>query len=179
MRPAGNSPRVRRLCEQLAPGGRLLKVAVVPAPGARVNECVPNVDAVVAQRGGSAERGWMLWDKLPGILLEAEFHAVWVAPDGRREDVTPKQLPGIGHIFFVADATLVYRGVQIDNRRVAVRDDEAVHAYIAASKARYEVLNGGARAVQRTVILTAAEQAILEQADISEARMFRRFVADR
>lgn len=177
MGPAGNSPRVRRLIAQLAPKGQLEKVALVPAADARANECVPNVDAVVGRSGGRAELGWMLWDKLPGVLLEAEFHAVWVRPDGRREDVTPKQIPGVDYIFFVPDAALVYRGEQIDNRRVALRDDRVVHDYIAAAEARFKVLNDGVRAGQQTVTLTEAEHRVLKHADVSEEQMFRRFVS--
>jgi uncharacterized protein YecA (UPF0149 family) len=50
---------------------------------------VANLKAHVARRGGRAQFGWLLRE-LPGWFLEAEFHAVWAAPDGRLVYITPK-----------------------------------------------------------------------------------------
>jgi hypothetical protein len=177
-RPAGNSPRTRRLCDQIAPGQRLVKVQVEPAPGASVNECVPNVDAVVASRGGRRELGWALWDTFPGVLLEAEFHAVWRREDGVRVDVTPKAVPGVGHVFFLPDPQLAYDGRQIDNVRVAVVDDPHVHNFIAAAERQFEVLNRGERHRQRKVSLGPEDKAILS--DVKRVQLeFHQWLARR
>lgn len=43
----------------------------------------------ISHDGGSILFGWTIWE-WPGVLLTAEFHAVWVSPNGDRFDITPK-----------------------------------------------------------------------------------------
>lgn len=80
------------LCRELVPEASTpITVDVKPAKGAAPKDCFPNVDGVLARDGGRRELGWKLVENLPGVLLEAEFHAVWVDDAGRRRDVTPSK----------------------------------------------------------------------------------------
>ena len=76
-------------------------------------------------------------------MIEAEFHAVWVDPDGNYRDVTPKEMPGIKQILFLPDPALVYGGRQIDNVRVPLRDDALIKDFIKAAEQYYEATNRG------------------------------------
>ncbi|NNG59795.1 zinc chelation protein SecC [Sphingomonas paucimobilis] len=83
--------------------------------GARQSSCFSNVQTAVAEDGGSAVHGWMLWE-LPGAFIEAEHHALWLKPDGSLVDITPKA-DGEQVILFVEDAAAAYTGKYIDQKR--------------------------------------------------------------
>lgn len=142
-KPMVDTPALRALCEMLAPGEIPMRVAVDTPPYAIPRECTQNVDAVIENLGGSSEYGWQLWETLPGVLLEAQFHAVWVGDDGRRFDVTPPELAGVRHTVFLRDPALEYGGQQIDNVRVALVDDPIVLEFIEAAKRFFELTNEG------------------------------------
>jgi len=136
-------PEVRELCQRLVPG-EIPDVLSVEAPSwAKLNDCIGNTKRMVTRRGGGVDYGWQLWETFRGVMIEAEFHAVWVDERGRRHDVTPKPLPSIRETVFLADPNLVYNGRQIDNIRVALIDDQIVHDFIAASEAFFETTNRG------------------------------------
>ncbi len=142
-RPVVDSSEVRELCGRLVPG-EIPVILQVDAPAwAEPNECTSNVARVIESHGGGLEYGWQLWETLPGVMVEAEFHAVWIDDAGRRHDVTPKELPGITEIVFLPDADLVYEGRQIDNVRVPLRDDKLIRGFIRAAEDFYEVTNRG------------------------------------
>jgi hypothetical protein len=137
-----DTPEVRALCERLVPGEIPVVLDVETPPGAKPCDCVPNVERVIAAHGGGVQYGWQLWETLPGVMLEAEFHAVWVDPDGDLRDVTPKDLP-FEQSVFLRDPALLYDGRQIDNVRVALRDDPLIMDFIRAAEQFYEVTNRG------------------------------------
>ena len=62
-------------------------VSVEPAPDAATGMCHRNVAEYAAVHGGYATFGYAFWKN--DVILMAEFHAVWVSPDGRLIDVTP------------------------------------------------------------------------------------------
>lgn len=80
-------------------------------------------------------------------MVEAEFHAVWVSPEGQYVDITPKP-HGEATILFVPDARRTYTGVAIDNVRLPLRDDLLVRHFIKASEAIVQVMNRGGRTAQ-------------------------------
>jgi hypothetical protein len=143
-RPVADAPEVRALCERLVPGTApfLIEVDDPPPPGAEPNDCTANIERVIEAHGGGIEYGWQLWETLPGVMIEAEFHAVWIDAAGTRRDVTPKAF-GITRIVFLPDPNLVYEGRQIDNVRVALRDDPLIHQLIEAAEQYYEATNRG------------------------------------
>ena len=143
-RPAGDSPAVRELCSRLVPATIPEYVPLSAPPWARPGECTENVERVVREHGGECELGWQLWETLPGVLLEAEFHAVWRGDRGQRLDITPKlELPHLERIAFLPDPVLIYKGRQIDNVRVALRDDPLIHKFIAAAERHFQLMNAG------------------------------------
>lgn len=176
-RPVGDSPEVRSFCQELVPGGIPFLVSVNPPQAAKSDECVENVMSVVEVNEGSIEYGWMLWER-PRVLLEAEFHAVWVRPAGGRVDVTPKVLPGITKIVFLPDPNLVYEGRQIDNRRVPLTDDPLVRHYIEAAEAFFEAINRGTLAdFHGELRLDGEQRALLQRRDSLEAAMMEKYTA--
>ena len=80
---------VRRLTESVVRGAEPVYLDVQPEADAIVHECFPNVQAKVARDGGQMRCGWQLWE-WPHVLVEAEFHAVWVSPAGELVDISPK-----------------------------------------------------------------------------------------
>lgn len=137
---------VRRLSETVVPGAELVYVPVRPEAGAVVNECFPNVQAKIAHADGHMLCGWQLWE-WPHVLVEAEFHAVWVTPEGDMVDITPKP-EGEARILFVPDERRRYEGVVVDNVRMPLRDDQLIRHFIEVSEAIVRVMNRGERASQ-------------------------------
>lgn len=134
---------VRRLVEKVTPNGHAEYLLVQPELYAVVNECFPNVEAKVARDGGQMICGWQFWE-WPRVLVEAEFHAVWLSPNGDLIDITPK-LHGETRILFVADKRRIYAGVTVDNVRMPLRDDQIIHHFIEVSEAKASVLSRGER----------------------------------
>ncbi len=142
-RPVSDGPAVRALCTDLVPGA-VSEILPNEAPSwAEPNECTSNVARQVQLKGGQVDYGWRLWETLPGLMIEAEFHAVWMDDRGVRHDVSPTALPSIREIVFLPDPRLSYNGQQIDNVRVALRDDDLLHDFIAACEALFEVMYRG------------------------------------
>src|SRR5690348_14065372 len=125
--PARINPSVRRLIDTVTPGGHARYLQVRPAPGATVNGCFSNVRAKVARDGGRMLCGWQLWE-WPRVLVEAEFHAVWLSPRGEMVEITPKA-HGEGSILFVPDERRAYHGEVVDNVRIALHDDQLVRHF--------------------------------------------------
>jgi hypothetical protein len=131
--PARIDPCVRRLIETLTPGGQARYLAVRPEPGATVNGCFSNVRAKSARDGGRMLCGWQLWE-WPQVLVEAEFHAVWLSPQGRMEEITPKP-HGETSVLFVPDERRRYHGEVVDNVRMALHEDQLIEHFIRVSRA--------------------------------------------
>ncbi|MDQ2630574.1 MAG: hypothetical protein M3Y75_06315 [Actinomycetota bacterium] len=142
--PAADSTVLSELCQRLVPGGIPKTVKVDAPPWAKPLECVPNIEKVIALHGGDIVYGWNLIESLKGVMIEAEFHALWISDEGLLLDVTPKQIPAMDPVtVFLSDPELSYEGQQIDNVRVALRDDQLIHSYIRTAEARFEAWNRG------------------------------------
>ncbi len=111
--------------------------------GMKENECYWNVEKMIKERGGTIQYGWQIWEALAGVMIEAEFHSVWVNPAGNYHDITPKSLPGFDRILFLPDPNRRYEGRQIDNVRVALRENPAIQAFIESAEKYFEVTNRG------------------------------------
>lgn len=96
--------------------------------GHTINECFQNVRRKIARDGGSIQYGWMVWE-LPGKLIEGEFQAVWIAPDGRSVDITPKP-DGEEQILFIPDPERVYQNAPVKNFRLALTADPDIRRTI-------------------------------------------------
>jgi hypothetical protein len=142
--PAEVTPSTAALCAEIAPGVTPFYVDALPKAGEPVNECFHVVNRQVASAGGSAVIGWAIWE-LPTVFVEAEFHAVWVSPEGTYLDLAPKST-ATQRIFFLPDVGKVYEGVPIDNVRRPVTGAPEVREFFLALEAKYELMNRGARA---------------------------------
>ena len=169
-----NTSALHRLAQRLSPGTPIETVPVEPQPWASLNDCFPNVDRMVDEYGGSREYGWQLWEVFPGVLLEAELHAVWVDDRGQRHDITPKQVP-LPFIVFVPDPDFVYDGRQVDNVRVALTKDPLAKALIAAYRERFAALNEGELADSYGHVDTPRIRRAHKRVDDVEALVIRRF----
>jgi hypothetical protein len=157
-RPVTNTPEVRALCERLVPGGvpAIVLLGEEPPPYAAESDCFNIVQRITSDHGGEAVYGWQLWETLPGLMIEAEAHAVWRSSSDVLYDYTPKLFP-YDHIVFLEDPALVYEGRQIDNMRVPLTDDPRVKELIAAAKAYYEATNRGDLADKHGLIVATPE----------------------
>lgn len=78
------------------------------AEGTRPQKCHENVADAIAKLGGSIQYGWSVWEG-QSLWLEAEFHSVWVTPNGEWVDITPDP-DGETQRLFVPDNRFKYEG---------------------------------------------------------------------
>lgn len=157
-----DTQELRALARRLVPDEVPVILDVEHPPGAKPRDCTANVERVIDVHGGEMQLGWLLWEMLPGVMIEAEFHAVWVDPRGNLRDVTPRAL-GAGKSAFLPDPTLVYEGRQINNVRVALVDDALLREYIGVADAYFEATNRGALADYHGPLRLTAEMQALRQ----------------
>lgn len=126
--PAALHDGIRRFCATLdvSEGPRFLPVR--PEPWSVPNDCHFNVAEKVRRSGGRSRHGWIIWE-MPRVMLEAEFHAVWVSESGEMLDVTPKR-DAERTILFQPDATRVYAGQFVDNVRFPLLQNEVLDEYL-------------------------------------------------
>jgi hypothetical protein len=136
--------RLAELIAETVPGGDPAALPVEAPEWAEPRECVVNVEKMATENGGQVVHGWNLLETLPDVLMEAEFHSVWRDPAGILHDVTPVEF-GLLEPWrtFVADPLLEYEGRQIDNVRIALRDDQLVHSHIRIQERKFAALNEG------------------------------------
>ena len=79
------------------------------------NDCFENVRRQKDEAGGEIVHGWRI-HVFPKVFLNAEFHAVWKAPDGRLEDVSPPPEEGTSRIVFFPDPTRSFEGEPVPSR---------------------------------------------------------------
>ena len=132
---------VKRLRNRIAPNERLQYVKVLIESDAEINECFSNLERKIKRDGGGIQYGWAIW-YLPGILMEAEFHAVWVSPKGELIDVSPRQIQ-FKEILFLPGSGTVYLGRQIDNIRIPLNKDPRVKEYIRLYEELFKIMNEG------------------------------------
>ena len=144
--PSQISPAVHRLVARVSPGAHVQIDGRGAEPDAVVNECFPNVDAKIARHGGRMLCGWQVWE-WPHVMIEAEFHAIWVSPADEWVEITPKP-GGEARILFVPAPGRTYSGRAIDNVRLPLRDDQMIRHFIRVAELKTKVLNRGERAEQ-------------------------------
>jgi hypothetical protein len=148
--PISVTSPIKRLCNRLVPMGHPLYVEVSSEEHAEVNDCFINVENKTKQCGGKVQYGWAIW-YLPGILMEAEFYAVWLSPDGKYLDVSPHQIQ-LTKIMFVPDPKRVYTGKQTDNVRIPLNKDPRVKEFIQLHERKFRIMNEGDPAKQHGLV---------------------------
>jgi len=147
---------VRRLCNRIAPGAEPQCVRVLVESGTEVNDCFTNVESKIKRDGGRAQYGWAIW-YLPGILMQAEFHAIWLSPKGELIDVSPPSIP-CTEIMFLPDPKRVYSGRQVDNIRIPLSKDQKVKEFIQLQEKIYKIMNEGELANNHGLIAMPSEK---------------------
>ncbi len=140
--PNPADPAVKTILRKLNSKADPVVVDVETVAGAEVNDCIATVDRHVERVGGERVLGWQLW--MGAYLIEAEFHAVWKNPAGELKDISKKK-NGVSKIVFVPDATLRYKGKQIDNVRINLTNSTAVYDLIEVCRAKFRLFNRGKR----------------------------------
>lgn len=107
--------------------------------------------------------GWLIWI-MPGVMMiEAEFHSVWVSPTGEMIDITPKA-QGENKILFLPDKKLKYKGFQINNMRLNISPKiRLVDDLILMFDTNFRLQNEGDLAHQNIVIISQALLSNMEQ----------------
>jgi len=126
--PKALTEDVHELCKTVSPTTLPSYVSVVPESYAVENECYGNVAEKIRRDGGSLRYGWQIWER-KRLFIEAEFHAVWVSPEGTMLDITPKDIPTT-RILFLPDPTRRFEGKRIDNIRRTLVDDPLLVEYL-------------------------------------------------
>lgn len=112
-----------------------------PVKHAPQNECFQVVQNYIEQNGGTAVIGWAIWER-PKVFIEAEFHTIWRAPDGRYLDISPRQRP-VPRILFIQDNRRKYEYVQVDNVRKSLTKDKDVERFLFLRREYFKLVNEG------------------------------------
>lgn len=83
-------------------------VEFAPLRGCQPSRCFVNVEAQVRAAGGQMETGWVFWE-YEDISLHTEAHGIWITPQGRRRDITPRVLPPGKRVLFLPDARVAQK----------------------------------------------------------------------
>lgn len=147
---------VKALVEKLDTGTSPVFLDVTPESYAQINECVAAVQQKISEEGGEEKLGWQIW-AIPGVMIiEAEFHSVWVSPTGEMKDITPKQ-QGEQKVLFLPDPNLKYEGIQINNVRLNVSPkNHLIDDLILIFDTEFRLSNEGDLAHQSSVKLNTA-----------------------
>lgn len=153
---------VQQFSEKVSPGQTPVFYDCEPSPG-QDQWCFPIVQARVAKDGGQMVLGWAIWI-WPGVLIEAEFHALWEDPQGVRHDIAPRS-DGTTRVLFVPDPRAEYKGQQVNNIREPLSKASAVQNMIKAFDDRFAVLNRGIAAYAHQIVLNPLQEAELKEID--------------
>lgn len=155
--PKANNPGAVKIRKILKTGTEYSEVDSIRIDGTIPMDCFTNVDKATQKGGGNIVYGWQIWETLPGVMMEAEFHAAWKDASGVMHDVTPHMFDGIEHILFLPDPNRTYSGKQVDNLRIALVKDKMVEQFIKNAKHRFKALNAGDLAYRHGAIAATPE----------------------
>jgi hypothetical protein len=134
-------PYVISFCRSIVENPEPCYVPLEPLDGAEPDSCFELVPKYVESHGGEMRTGWAIWE-WPQVIIEAEFHAIWLSSERREIDITPKKIPQ-RRILFLPDPHRKYEGFQRDNVRKALCKDKDVSRMIQLGKLMHAELNGG------------------------------------
>lgn len=138
--PTTITPEILALCQRLGCTSVPEFVPVETHLEAEESDCFIDVEKQRNDHGGDSVIGWQIWE-WPGVMIEAEFHAVWRSPRGRLVDVSYKP-DGERQILFVPDPVRTYTGRKLDNVRAPVWNNPLVHEFIAVNEEfQQEIIN--------------------------------------
>jgi hypothetical protein len=177
--PRKVSPEIRELCKDLGLGSaKPVFVNIRTVQGAVALDCFNTVKRHVETEGGGVCYGWRIWE-IPGVFIEAEFHAVWRGPNGSLLDIS-KKITQDDHILFVLDPKRIFKGRQRNNVRRALIKHPAINDFFRAADRIFEIWNKGERATKFEIDdLSPAEIRELEELEFRKSASLARIVEDR
>jgi hypothetical protein len=143
--PLADSVQVKALCAMVVRDATPLMLMVDHAPDAMVSDCFHNVNKKVDREGGAILYGWDISEWV-GVLVEAEYHAVWLGPDGPPKDVSPNQ-HARKQVLFLPDPSRIWTGEFVDNVRFPLFQSGLFADLDTVSKLAVSYYNQGARGV--------------------------------
>lgn len=158
--PSTLSYEVSDFCSDVSFQQKPFYVSVEPKPYCKMDCCFENVGRVVKECGGEIVYGWQIW-LWEGVLIEAEFHAVWRTEGGEYVDITPKDLD-YANILFLPDARMLYDGSRVDNIRKNLSNLKLVDMYIEIAKSIFLVKNKNSRPYDYEISLRGQDAEIYE-----------------
>lgn len=167
-----SAPHVRQFCSSIAADSKPVDTPCLPLIGRPFNDCFNVVSEQVASKGGNQAIGWAIWE-LPGVFIEAEFHAVWQTPAGDLVDLAPRPRP-FTSVSFLPDPSRTYQNRQVNNVRFRLVEDNDVKQFLYLQDRRFAILNAGPRALQHEVQVTKSEMRELERNDKLAMRLEQR-----
>lgn len=84
------SEALATLCRKVSFGYTPEFIYVEPIPDFLPDNCYPNVQSLVATKGGEAVFGWAIYE-WPRVWVEFQHHAVWRDTEGKLRDHTPRR----------------------------------------------------------------------------------------
>lgn len=135
--PASLTKDIAKFCKTVSKKVKPIYVPVQPIPGYTAHFCWNNVQRHMEEHGGGIQYGWIIWE-MPGLLIEAEFHAVWVTHEGQFVDITEKD-DRETQILFLPDESRKFNGRLIDNIRYPLIDNVVTRRIINRNRALFEL----------------------------------------
>jgi len=138
--PIKITKQILTLCNEIDKSQKPYRVPVKPESWVESKECFFNVKTKVEKDRGKIQFGWTIWE-YPNILIEAEFHAIWISPKNTPIDITPNPA-NMQKILFLPDSERVYdysaEYYRVDNIRRPLSNDPLVLDYIKISEQIFE-----------------------------------------
>lgn len=141
--PENISEDILEIAQHINPNLPPYYVEILPDSSSLPNECFINVQKKVENIGGSIRYGWKVWE-WEKIIIELNFHSIWLSPNERMVDITPDE--DEVKILFIEDPKTSYKGEIIDNIRIPLKDDIIVADYVAVKNELAKVRTKGDRA---------------------------------
>lgn len=139
--PVEITEQIITLCKEIDKSQKPYRVPVKPESWAEPTECFINVKTKVEKDGGKIQFGWAIWE-WPNVMIEAEFHAIWISPENTPIDITPKPV-NMQKILFLPDSERVYDYsadyYRVDNIRRPLSNNPLVSDFIKISEQIFEV----------------------------------------
>jgi hypothetical protein len=126
------------------PTPRRAQCQFTPIQAASRKSVFGNVRQRLARAGGRIRFGWAIWE-WPRVYIEAEHHAIYEAPSGEWQDITPSANPDIVARLFLPDDSATYdfahEGVRRENHRLALADDPLIERFFQSAIRFNEIMN--------------------------------------
>lgn len=101
-------------------------VEYAPLSGCRDGFCFVNVEQQISKMGGSIETGWVFWEYVE-TSISTEAHAIWISPQGKRRDITPREVFPDRRILFTPDPRVAKkRGYTASVRTILSNDSRVI-----------------------------------------------------